>query len=220
MRRQPAFLRCVVALCFSSAIALAAFEWRSPIPELVITPEETPTIDLTAKKAGAGQFVSFGWAREQLEGFDRPFAKPVESAVEPTKTAAVRLTLSLSKRSLEVRPLDMRSPSSIPIIYKVAIGQDDWQTPTGNFSILSKLENPAWQHPLTKEEIPPGPGNPLGTRWLGFWTDGQAQIGFHGTDQEDLIGEAVSHGCVRMRNRDIQALYDQVAVGTPVTVVP
>lgn len=213
MRRQPAFSRCVVALCLSSAIALAAFEWRSPIPELVITPEQTPTIDLTPQKI-AGQFVQLGWARTQLESFERPFAKPVGS-VEPENIKAVELTLSLSKRSLEVR-----SPSSIPVVYEVAVGHDDWQTPTGKFSILSKLENPAWQHPLTQEEIPPGPGNPLGTHWLGFWTDGQAQIGFHGTDQEDLIGQAVSHGCVRMRNQDIQALYSQVVVGTPVIVVP
>lgn len=216
MRRQPALLRCVVALCFSSAIALAVFEWRSPIPELVITPEETPTIDLSPKKAGIGQFVKFSWAKAKLEDLDRPFSgPPVDLSTEPLKADSVRLVLSLSKRSLEVR-----SPGNLPTVYEVAVGQDDWQTPTGEFTILSKLENPAWQHPLTKEEIPPGPGNPLGTRWLGFWTDGQAQIGFHGTDQEDLIGEAVSHGCVRMRNRDIQALYSQVAVGTPVTVIP
>ena len=215
MRRQPAFLRCVMVMCFSSAIALAAFEWRSPIPELVITPEETPTIDLSPKKTGVGQFVTFGWAKEKREGRGPFSTSPVDSAAEPSKSDSVRLVLSLSKRSLEVR-----SPSSLPIIYDVAVGQDDWQTPTGEFKILSKLENPAWQHPLTKEEIPPGPDNPLGDRWLGFWTDGQAQIGFHGTNQEELIGEAVSHGCVRMRNRDIQALYSQVAVGTPVTVIP
>ncbi len=215
MRRQPAFLRCVVMLCFSSAIALAAFEWRSPIPELVITPEETPTLNLGSEKTGIGQLVKLSWAREQLAGID-PFAKPsAELAAKPSPVEAVRLTLSLSERALEVR-----SPDGATTVYEVAVGQDDWQTPTGEFSILSKLENPAWQHPLTKEEIPPGPDNPLGTRWLGFWTDGQAQIGFHGTNQEDLIGEAVSHGCVRMRNRDIQALYSQVAVGTSVIVVP
>ena len=214
MRRQPAFLRCVVALCFSSAIALAAFEWRSPIPELVITPEETPTIALSPQKAGIGQFVKFSWAKEKL--LNRPFpTSPAGLPTKPSQAEAVQLVLLLSARSLEVRSL-----GSPPTRYEVAVGQDDWQTPTGEFSILSKLENPAWQHPLTKEEIPPGPGNPLGDRWLGFWTDGQAQIGFHGTDQEDLIGQAVSHGCVRMRNRDIRVLYSQVAIGTPVRVIP
>ncbi|MEL7333315.1 MAG: L,D-transpeptidase, partial [Cyanobacteria bacterium J06560_2] len=70
----------------------------------------------------------------------------------------------------------------------------------------------------TKEEIPPGPDNPLGDRWIGFWSNGEAQIGFHGTNQEELIGEAVSHGCVRMRNRDIKKLYELVEIGTPVEV--
>ncbi|WP_448572469.1 L,D-transpeptidase, partial [Trichothermofontia sp.] len=66
--------------------------------------------------------------------------------------------------------------------------------------------------------IPPGPDNPLGPRWIGFWTDGKNFIGFHGTPNESLIGQAVSHGCVRMRNQDIQALYAQVEMGTPVVV--
>ena len=210
MRQQNSFVRCIVALCFSSAIALAAFEWRSPIPELVITPDETSALDLSSKDpSGLGRLVDFSWAREQVKALDRPFvtAKPAEESV--------RLTLSLSQRSLTVE-----SPDDIATAYEVAVGQEDWQTPTGEFQILSKLENPAWQHPLTKEEIPPGPDNPLGTRWIGFWTDGQAQIGFHGTNREDLIGEAVSHGCVRMRNQDVQALYDKVEVGTSVVVIP
>ena len=225
MQRQPSFIRCVIALCFSSAIALAAFEWRSPIPELVITPEETPFLDLDADgksdRAETGQLVRWSWAREQWQGLDRSFGKlstareSDEDAAQTAKAKAVRLTLSLSERSLEVS-----SPGSITTVYDVAVGQEDWQTPTGEFEVLSKLENPAWQHPLTKEEIPPGPDNPLGTHWIGFWTDGKAQIGFHGTDQEDLIGEAVSHGCVRMRNRDIQEMYEKVAVGTQVVVVP
>ena len=219
MRRQPSFLRCVIALCFGSAIALAAFEWRSPIPEMVITPEETPFVNLDPDKADAGQLVKWSWAREKIAGLERlsRSSATTQSADEAAVAEAepVLLKLSLSERSLEVS-----SPNSMTTIYKVAVGQEDWQTPTGEFEVLSKLENPAWQHPLTKEEIPPGPDNPLGTHWIGFWTDGKAQIGFHGTDQEDLIGEAVSHGCVRMRNRDIQELYTKVAVGTQVVVVP
>jgi lipoprotein-anchoring transpeptidase ErfK/SrfK len=63
-----------------------------------------------------------------------------------------------------------------------------------------------------------GAENPLGSRWIGFWTDGKHQIGFHGTDQTDLIGQAVSHGCIRMRDGDIQAMFEQVAIGTVVMV--
>lgn len=213
MRRQTPVARCMVLLCFSSAIALAAFEWRSPVPELVVTPEETAALDLIAKqdRSGVGQLANFNWVKEKIGSRDRSSPREAIKAEDD----AVTLTLSLSARSLEVK-----SPNGITTRYDVAVGQDDWQTPTGEFTVLNKLENPAWQHPLTKEEIPPGPDNPLGTRWIGFWTDGQAQIGFHGTNQEDLIGEAVSHGCVRMRNRDIQVLYDKVNVGTQVVVVP
>ncbi|MEM9904140.1 MAG: L,D-transpeptidase [Cyanobacteria bacterium P01_D01_bin.44] len=104
--------------------------------------------------------------------------------------------------------------------YPVAIGQDDWQTPVGVFEVLQMQQNPAWQHPVTHDVIEPGPDNPLGARWIGFWSDGTHQIGFHGTNQEALIGQAVSHGCIRMRNQDIQKLYDQLALGTLITVEP
>lgn len=102
--------------------------------------------------------------------------------------------------------------------YPVAIGRQGWETPTGEFEIIQKVPNPTWQHPFTNEIVPPGPDNPLGDRWIGFWTDGTNYIGFHGTPDESLIGQAVSHGCVRMRNADIVALFEKVDVGMQVIV--
>lgn len=102
--------------------------------------------------------------------------------------------------------------------YPVAIGQKGWETPTGTFKVLKKIRDPVWVQPITEKHIPPGPDNPLGDRWIGFWTDERHQIGFHGTNDEKLIGQAISHGCLRMRNQDIRALYDQVTLGTPVIV--
>ncbi|NJL45993.1 MAG: L,D-transpeptidase [Leptolyngbyaceae cyanobacterium SM2_3_12] len=81
-------------------------------------------------------------------------------------------------------------------------------------------EEPIWQHPITDEAVLPGPSNPLGTRWIGFLVQGDYHIGIHGTNQATLIGEAVSHGCVRMLNQDIQTLYSHVKLGTPVIVNP
>lgn len=104
--------------------------------------------------------------------------------------------------------------------YPIAIGKAGWETPVGNYKVIEMQRDPAWQHPWTGKIIPPGAENPLGARWIGFWTDGKNFIGFHGTPQEKLIGQAVSHGCVRMRNKDILSLYAQVDVGTPVTVTP
>jgi lipoprotein-anchoring transpeptidase ErfK/SrfK len=59
----------------------------------------------------------------------------------------------------------------------------------------------------------------LGERWIGFWTDGQDTIGFHGTPNVKSIGTAASHGCVRMYNQDVRVLFDLVKVGTPVQVI-
>jgi lipoprotein-anchoring transpeptidase ErfK/SrfK len=102
--------------------------------------------------------------------------------------------------------------------YAVAVGQPGWETPVGTFKIQQKLRNPVWQQPITGDLIRTGPDNPLGSRWIGFWSDGRHHIGFHGTNKEQLVGQPVSHGCLRMRNPDIQALYEQVTLGTVVIV--
>lgn len=102
--------------------------------------------------------------------------------------------------------------------YPVAVGQAGWETPIGNFKVLKKQRNPVWQQPITGDAIPTGAGNPLGDRWIGFWSDGRHQIGFHGTNNERLVGQAVSHGCLRMRNRDIRTLFNQAQEGMPVIV--
>lgn len=102
--------------------------------------------------------------------------------------------------------------------YGIAVGKAGWETPIGSFQVLTMQENPVWQNPITGETVTNVDENPLGSRWIGFWTDGKHQIGFHGTNQEELIGQAVSHGCIRMRDSEIQALFTQVTLGTPVVV--
>ncbi len=104
--------------------------------------------------------------------------------------------------------------------FPVAIGKEGWETPLGSFKVFQKYQNPVWQHPITGEAIPPGDRNPLGKWWLGFYDHGKLLIGFHGTPDESLLGEAVSHGCLRMKNADIEALAKQIELGTPVSVRP
>lgn len=125
------------------------------------------------------------------------------------------LVLKLSERRLYAYQGDRQVAT-----YPVAVGRDDWETPTGEFTVFQRQQYPAWEHPLTGAIVPPGPDNPLGDRWIGFWTDGTNAIGFHGTPDEHLIGQAVSHGCVRMRNADVIALYDRIRLGTHVIVQP
>jgi L,D-transpeptidase-like protein len=111
--------------------------------------------------------------------------------------------------------------------FPVAIGRKKYETPTGVFAVTDKVEDPHWvqfdfDDPSKKaiRVVPPGPDNPLGRRWIGFASGYGWQIGFHGTPHPELLGQAVSHGCVRMRNDDVVKVYDHVRVGTPVIVEP
>ncbi|MDI6855039.1 MAG: L,D-transpeptidase [Deltaproteobacteria bacterium] len=126
-----------------------------------------------------------------------------------------RIILKLGQRRVYVYEGDKVLAS-----FRVAVGKKGWETPTGNFQVIKKLRNPAWKNPWKGNINPPGPDSVLGERWIGFWTDGRQTIGFHGTPGEHLLGQAVSHGCVRMRNEDIKAMFDMVEIGTPVIVQP
>lgn len=139
-----------------------------------------------------------------------------QTTVNPENaTIETRLVLKLKERRVYVFQGDKKVAS-----YPVAIGKKGWETPTGQFQVIQMVEHPVWQNPWNGTIIPAGPNSPLGERWIGFWTDGKNYIGFHGTAGEHLIGQAVSHGCVRMRNKDVKALYQYIKMGTPVVVVP
>jgi lipoprotein-anchoring transpeptidase ErfK/SrfK len=104
--------------------------------------------------------------------------------------------------------------------YPIAIGQPQYPTPTGNFSVIEKQVNPTWFPPDSPwaaglEPVPPGGSNPLGTRWIG--TSAPA-IGMHGTPNSSSIGSMASHGCIRMYMGDVENLYRRVSIGTPVFI--
>ena len=95
--------------------------------------------------------------------------------------------------------------------FPVAIGMSGWETPTGRFKVLEKIDNPVWVHPVSGDRVADqSSANPLGSHW----------IGFHGTPHRWTVGRAVSHGCVRLLNENVRTLYGQVRLGTPVTVLP
>lgn len=93
-------------------------------------------------------------------------------------------------------------------VYRVAVGAPGSPSPTGRFTIVQRLTNPTYYAPGTI--IPPGPANPLGPRWIGLNLPG---YGIHGTNQPGSIGRDASHGCIRMRNRDVQELFARVREG-------
>ena len=113
--------------------------------------------------------------------------------------------------------------SALVRVFPVATGQAAWPTPLGHFEIVVKQKNP-WWFPPTQDSwaagakpVPPGPGNPLGTRWMGLSAPG---VGIHGTDEPWSIGHSESHGCIRMQIPSAEWLYNRVRVGTPVFIIP
>jgi lipoprotein-anchoring transpeptidase ErfK/SrfK len=105
--------------------------------------------------------------------------------------------------------------------FGVATGQRIYPTPLGRFDVVVKWRNPWWYPPNSpwakgQKPIPPGPGNPLGTRWMGLSSPG---VGIHGTPDDASIGYSVSHGCIRMHIRDAEWLFNHVTVGTTVFIV-
>jgi lipoprotein-anchoring transpeptidase ErfK/SrfK len=102
----------------------------------------------------------------------------------------------------------------------VATGQSEYPTPIGQFTIVTLQRHPWWYPPDSdwaegKEPIPPGPGNPLGTRWMGLSAPG---VGIHGTPDSASIGYSASHGCIRMRISEAEWLFQRVRLGTPVFI--
>jgi lipoprotein-anchoring transpeptidase ErfK/SrfK len=142
--------------------------------------------------------------------------RPVPPAVTPENFGPVIVIFRESKRlTLFDGPRAVRT-------FPIATGTAEYPTPIGNFSIATMQRNPWWIPPPNsdwardKKPIPPGPGNPLGTRWMGTTAP---LVGIHGTPDAASIGYSASHGCIRMRVPDAETLFNQVDVGTPVLIV-
>jgi len=164
-------------------------------------------------------------------GSDRSVSGPAADAAE-TRAGRER-TLVLDRRRRELLVIDNGSPLRR---FPVAVGMPGWETPVGRFRVIEMQSDPTWEHPVSGQLIRPGPDNPLGSRWIGFHRDcsgrrgfngkehlvveGCVVAGFHGTPNRSSIGQAVSHGCVRLFDEHVRDLFDLVRLGTPVTVLP
>ena len=105
--------------------------------------------------------------------------------------------------------------------YPIACGSPYYPTPPGEYFVKEKVYYPAWYPPPSPwakgaKPVPPGPGNPLGTRWIGLNAE---IVGIHGTPSSWSIGSASSHGCIRMYIPDVEELFELVSVGTPVSIL-
>jgi lipoprotein-anchoring transpeptidase ErfK/SrfK len=135
----------------------------------------------------------------------------------PTDSFAASIVI---KRS--INRLYLFAGDKLKRTFAVATGQSIYPTPRGRWHIVVKWKNPWWYPPVQDawarglKPVPPGPSNPLGTRWMGLNAPG---VGIHGTDEPGSIGYSASHGCIRMQVPDAEWLFEHVDIGTTVYIV-
>jgi len=126
-----------------------------------------------------------------------------EASAEERQSSIRRIVVSIPDRQLI-----LIDNGRIVKTYSVAVGAPGTPSPTGRFQVVARVSDPAWYQP--GKVVRPGPGNPLGPRWIGL---SQKGYGIHGTNSPRSIGKAKSHGCIRMRNSDVEEMFELVDVG-------
>ena len=178
--------------------------------------------------------------------FTLPEPAPLMAAASADSLMVAMATVPLDLRERQGRHIVMLrgrrrllllESGSLRSAFPVAVGMPGWETPTGSFTVLEKIDQPIWVHPVSGERVETqGPNNPLGSHWIAFQRDclgrdahdgetwitikGCTTTGFHGTPHRWTVGRAVSHGCVRLYNEDVKSLFRQVDLGMAVTVLP
>ena len=137
-----------------------------------------------------------------LIGADRATAAEAALPIATTPTPR-RLVVSIPDRKLVVIENE-----KVVSVFKVAVGAASSPSPIGTFTIVNRIPNPTYYRP--GKVVGPGAANPLGTRWIGLSEKG---YGIHGTDNPRSIGYAKSHGCIRLRNADVERLFERVRAG-------
>ncbi len=139
----------------------------------------------------------------------------ISEAQKPVATAAsvadVKLVIVVS---LEDRKLALIENGIVQKTYIVAVGKASTPSPVGTFTIERRVANPTYSH--EGRIVPPGPQNPVGSRWMGLSIRG---YGIHGTNVPSSIGKAASHGCIRMGKSDVEELFSLVHVGDTVELI-
>jgi lipoprotein-anchoring transpeptidase ErfK/SrfK len=110
--------------------------------------------------------------------------------------------------SIPDRKLALVVDGKVVKVYPAAVGADRSPSPTGTFTVIRMVANPTWWH--EGKVYAPGKSNPVGSRWIGLSEKG---YGIHGTNAPRSIGHNVSHGCIRLQNRDVESLYKVLKIG-------
>lgn len=223
MVRNDYLARVVMLLCFVTAILSLTLHWRMSTYKTNTAKNsdrvsQSQPVDFFARQIR--RFVSVG--KDVTKNSVPKSSSKAPGLAFPQKITNKGLNASQSKKlvvDLSDRRVYVYRQNTVIASYPIGVGKKGWETPVGTFEVMHMQQFPAWQHPITGKVFEAGPNSPLGERWIGFWSDGHNEIGFHGTPDSDLVGSPVSHGCLRMRNPDVRLLYEQISLGVPVQVL-
>ncbi len=151
---------------------------------------------------------TLGWIVPTLAALVTPSAIAQQTTTNLPVRVKRQVVVSVPDRKLVVM-----ENGAVLRVFPVAVGADVSPSPTGDFEIVTRLTDPTYYH--SGVVIPAGTDNPLGPRWVGLNRKG---YGIHGTNMPGSIGNAASHGCIRMRNRDIVQFFAMVNVGDTVEI--
>jgi len=149
---------------------------------------------------------------DRANGIDGRYLRAGQELKVPTEPVNVLVDLS-------ARWVFYRIGAEVVAAWEVGVGAPETRTDVGEYTVGEKTEEPTWFRP-GHPEIPFGhPEHAIGTRWIG-WNDdfGHTSLGFHGTNEPETVGGAVSNGCVRLRNEEVEKLFEILPRGARVTV--
>jgi lipoprotein-anchoring transpeptidase ErfK/SrfK len=208
----------------ASFVQTVAKEIDTPAQDATVEPSPA---SLNAVPGHDGLQLDTGGLQNQItEAIQSPHDRTVKPKVQRTKpqvttdqlAAQYPVYLTIDRGNFQIR---LWQDLKLAKTYTIAVGQQGLETPAGTYSIDDKQVNPSWHVPdsawagdLAGRVIPPGPQDPIKARWMGFYNG----AGIHGTDEISSLGTAASHGCVRMSIPDVEELYDQVPLGTPIYI--
>jgi lipoprotein-anchoring transpeptidase ErfK/SrfK len=196
--RQAVVRRCDVE---TNSVEPAFAGQSQPVENSVSSLPHSQTITKPATPARQGDEVA---AEQQAAKI--PAQKPPKKSVQDSHTRQIII-------SIPDRRLALLEDGELVKVYPVAVGAEDTPSPDGEFTIVNQAGNPSYWH--EGKEVPPGKDNPIGTRWMGLSLKG---YGIHGTNVQSSVGKAVSHGCFRMKKKDVEELYSRVQVGDSVSI--
>jgi lipoprotein-anchoring transpeptidase ErfK/SrfK len=173
------------------AIESAALESTKPSP----TPDAQPPKFSQSEELSAEQ-----------QAAKLPAQKPPRKSAQDSHTRQIII-------SIPDRRLALLEDGQLVKVYPVAVGRHETPSPDGEFTIINHAVDPTYRH--EGKEVAPGKDNPLGTRWMGLSAKG---YGIHGTNVQSSVGKVASHGCFRMKKKDVEELYRGVQVGDAVSV--